>query len=136
MLCENGAVLGFPQGLAPAALPTLAGCAPRPEGAQGAMALPGEESSLLLELFSAIADAGLEAVCPVDFVVVRPEGFAIVLQERQGRLLVGREDFAARLARYMAARDHLEPGLDVDLRFADRVTVRRQEGGPGPAAGR
>ena len=73
-------------------------------------------------------DAGLETVCPVDFVVARHEGFAIVLQDGQGTLLVGREDFADRLERYMAARDHLEPGLEVDLRFSDRITVRRNRG--------
>ena len=67
----------------------------------------------------------LETACPVDFLVARDEGYCIVLQEGEGTLLLGREDFAARLERYLVARDHLEKGLEVDLRFGDRVTVRR-----------
>ena len=68
---------------------------------------------------------GLETACPVDFLVARDEGWSIVLQEGEGSLLVGRENFAARLDRYLVARDHLEKGLEVDLRFGERVTVRR-----------
>ncbi|MGD9547750.1 MAG: cell division protein FtsQ/DivIB [Candidatus Krumholzibacteriia bacterium] len=134
VLGENGRALPFPAGLAPAGLPTLVGVRTLPEGEGPGSDLDPGESAGLLELFSAVADAGLETVSPVDFVVVRPEGFAIVLQGGQGRLLLGREEFAARLDRYMAARDHLEPGLEIDLRFADRVTVRRAGARPATAA--
>jgi len=134
VLGEHGRALPFPAGLAPAGLPTLVGVRALPEGGGLGLDLDPGESAGLLELFSAVADAGLETVSPVDFVVVRPEGFAIVLQGGQGRLLLGREEFAARLDRYMAARDHLEPGLEIDLRFADRVTVRRAGARPATAA--
>ena len=86
-------------------------------------------SDRVLNLQTAIEESGLESVSPIDFVVARPEGFAIVLQEDQGSLLVGNEEFSDRLQRYMEAHDHLETGLIVDLRFKDRVTCRR----PAPA---
>jgi hypothetical protein len=38
--------------------------------------------------------------------------------------MVGREDFSDRLNRYMTARDYLDPGLEIDLRFKDRLTVK------------
>ncbi len=134
VLGEHGRALPFPAGLAPAGLPTLVGVRALPEGDGLALDLDPGEAAALLELFSAVADAGLETVSPVDFVVVRPEGFAIVLQGGQGRLLLGREEFAARLDRYLAASEHIEPGLEIDLRFADRVTVRRAGTPPAAAA--
>ena len=93
----------------------------------GATVLAAPQAESLLALLEAVEESGLESVCPVDFVVARPEGFAIVLQGDLGRLLVGREEFRERLDRYMEAHEHLESGLIVDLRFRDRVTCRRPE---------
>jgi hypothetical protein len=58
---------------------------------------------------------------------VRPDGFGIVLQDSMGTLLVGRDQYADRLERYLLARDRLAKNLEIDLRFQDRVTVRVQE---------
>ncbi len=133
VLAENGEVLAFPEGMAVPALPTLVGCSlaggAGPGHGRGGGLAAGDsvETATLLALFRSMDSVGLETVAPVDFVVVRPEGYAIVLEGGQGRLQVGREDFRSRLERYLAARSHIEPGLDVDLRFADRLTVRRSD---------
>ncbi len=128
-LGENGQILEFYPGMDVPALPTLLGChvlcLPPDSHCQAAQFADQTEESELLELFHAIAAVGLEAVTAVDFIVVHPSGYAIVLEGSQGRLQVGREDFQPRLERYLAAKPHLEPGLVVDLRFADRVTVHR-----------
>jgi hypothetical protein len=97
------------------------------EGERGTLRVENGHMDQIMELVSALEDAGLESVSPVDFIVARDEGYAIVLQDKRGILMVGRENFADRLNRYMTARDHLEPGLEVDLRFEDRLVVRQPE---------
>ncbi len=124
VVTEDGRLLDFPAELILPGLPVLVGVLPVREGEAGVLRLPAEQSGQLMELISSMEDAGLEAASPVDFVVARPEGFAIVLQNRQGTLLLGREDFGPRLQVYMIARDHLEPGVDYDLRFENRITAR------------
>lgn len=125
VMVEDGRILEFPEHLPLAALPVLVGVPCSRDSLQGQLRLDPQWSGAVLSLLEAMAATGLETAGPVDFLVARPEGFAIVLQAGQGRLLVGREDFADRLARYMAARDHLEPGLQMDLRFRDRITCSR-----------
>jgi len=125
VLGDNGALLEFPAELEIPALPTLTGLEIHESG--GTLAADSTATAGLLDLFGAMATVGLETVAPVDFVVVGPQGCAIVLADGQGRLQVGRKEFTPRLERYLIARPHLEPGLEVDLRFADRVTVRRPE---------
>lgn len=127
VLLGDGRVLDFPAHLVLPALPVLVGLPPVREGDDGDLRLAPEPARQLMELISSMEDAGLEAISPVDFVVARPAGFAIVLQDEQGTLLLGREDFGPRLRRYMIARDHLEPGLDYDLRFDERITVRERQ---------
>ncbi len=124
VLLNDGRLLDFPDHLVLPGLPVLVGVQPVREGETGDLRLSAKDSAQLLELISSMEDAGLEAASPVDFVVARSEGFAIVLQNKQGLLLLGREDFGPRLQRYMTARDHLVAGLDYDLRFANRITVR------------
>ncbi len=125
VMVEDGRVLEFPAHLPLAALPVLVGVSCTRDSLQGPLRLDPKWSDGVLSLLDAMAATGLETAGAVDFLVARPEGFAIVLQAGQGRLLVGREDFADRLARYMAAREHLEPGLQMDLRFRDRITCSR-----------
>ncbi len=125
VMVEDGRVLEFPDHLPMAALPVLVGVPCTRDSLQGHLCLDPIWSEGVLSLLEAMAATGLETAGPVDFLVARPEGFAIVLQAGQGRLLVGRENFADRLARYMAARDHLETGLQMDLRFEDRITCSR-----------
>jgi cell division septal protein FtsQ len=126
VLVEDGRVLAFPAHLPAPGLPVLVGMA-APRDSTGVRRLGADQLAATLAVLSAIETTGLEAAAPVDFLIARPEGFAIVLQGGRGRLLVGRTDFADRLQRYMIARDHLEEGLEVDLRFGDRITVRQQE---------
>jgi hypothetical protein len=124
VLVADGRVLEFPADLVPPALPVLTGVAAAADSS-GTRRLPQAEEQRLLSLLAAVESSGLEAHAPVDFVVAREQGYAIVLAGGAGTLLVGREMFADRLERYLTARDHLAPGLEVDLRFRDRVTVRR-----------
>ncbi len=125
VMVEDGRILEFPGHLPLAALPVLVGVSCVRDSTDGALRLDSSWATDVLELVDAMASSGLETTGPVDFLVARPEGFAIVLQQGQGQLLVGREEFADRLTRFMAARDHLEPGLQMDLRFRDRITCSR-----------
>lgn len=127
---EDGRVMEFPGHITLAGLPVLVGVELLREGESAVCFLDSLKTSNLLELVSAFKEAGLEAHCPVDFIVDRDEGYSIVLQDGQGSLLVGRKDFANRLSRYVDARSHLEPGLEVDLRFSDRITTRAPSANP------
>jgi cell division septal protein FtsQ len=126
VLVEDGRVLPFPRRLAAPVLPVLTGLVVE-RNAAGPARLPAAVAPSVLALIAAVEESGLEAVTPVDFVVVRPEGFGIVLQDSMGTLLVGRDGYADRLERYLLARDRLAKNLEIDLRFQDRVTVRVQE---------
>jgi len=132
VLIEDGRVLEFPGQMTLAGLPVLVGVELLREGGSAVCHLDSTVTLNLLELVSAFKEAGLEAHCPVDFIVAQDEGYGIVLQDGQGSLLVGREDFAHRLSRYMDARSHLDPGLEVDLRFSDRVITHAPSAGNNP----
>lgn len=125
VLVDDGRVLPFPRHLPMPSLPVLVGVSCVRDSATGHEKLDAAWSPQVMELLDALAGTGLEAVAPVDFLVAREGGFAIVLQEGRGTLLVGREEFASRLDRYMAARENLEPGLQMDLRFRERIVCRR-----------
>jgi hypothetical protein len=107
-------------------LPVLTGLVVE-RSATGPARLPSASEPTVLALVAAIEESGLEAVTPVDFVVARPEGFGIVLQDSMGTLLVGRDDFTARLDRYLVGRENVEKGLEIDLRFGNLLTVRAPE---------
>lgn len=126
VLVEDGRVLPFPPHLPAPDLPVLTGVVVERSPA-GPARLPAATAPAVLDLVAALEKSGLEAVAPVDFVVARPDGFGVVLQQGEGTLLVGRDQFADRLARYLTARENVEPGLEVDLRFKDRLTVRAPE---------
>ncbi len=132
VLLEDGRVLEFPPHMTLAGLPVLVGVELLREGESGVCKMDSLITSNLLELVSAFKEAGVEAACPVDFIVAREQGYSIILQDGQGSLLVGQKDFALRLNRYMDARSHLDPGLEVDLRFADRITTRAPSAGQQP----
>ncbi len=106
-------------------MPVLVGVQLEKNPETGILQLSSSQKDQVLDLVAGVEMSGLESACPIDFIVARSEGFAIVLQDGRGSLLVGREEFASRLGRFMDARDHLEPGLQMDLRFADRITCRR-----------
>ena len=125
VLIEDGRILEFPAHVVMAGLPVLVGVPAVREGDGGVLRVDSDHLNQIVELISAMEDAGLETVSPVDFIVARNEGYAIVLQDERGVLMVGREDFSDRLNRYMTARDHLDGGLEIDLRFKDRLTVKK-----------
>lgn len=125
VVVEDGRVLEFPDHLVVPGLPVLVGVPCRRDSVRGELCLDPSQRRQVLDLVAAIENSGLETVNPVDFIVARREGFAIVLQKDRGTLLVGRDEFDRRLDRYMTAREHLESGLQMDLRFADRITCRR-----------
>jgi cell division septal protein FtsQ len=125
VLIEDGRILEFPAHVVMAGLPVLVGVPAVREGDGGVLRVDSDHLNQIVELISAMEDAGLETVSPVDFIVARNEGYAIVLQDERGVLMVGREDFSDRLNRYMTARDHIDGGLEIDLRFKDRLTVKK-----------
>lgn len=135
VLVEDGRVLPFPPRLPVPELPVLTGVLVE-RSAGGPAHLPATVMAPVLELVAAMESSGLEAVAPVDFVVAGPDGFGIVLQrdetapqeerEAETTLLVGREEFAERLERYLTAREHVAAGVEVDLRFKGRLTVRQR----------
>ena len=124
VMIGDGRILEFPAHVVMAGLPVLVGVPAVREGDDGVLRVEKSHMDEIMELILAMEDAGLESVSPVDFVVARDEGYAIVLQDKRGILMVGREDFSDRLNRYMTARDYLDPGLEIDLRFKDRLTVK------------
>lgn len=125
VLADDGRVLPFPRHLPAPALPVLVGVDCVRDSLDGRLGLAPLWAPRVQDLLDALAATGLESVAPIDFLVARSEGFAIVLQEGWGTLLVGHEDFSTRLDRYLAAREHLEPGLQMDLRFRERIVCRR-----------
>lgn len=124
VLIGDGRVLPVPRKLANPGLPVLVGVKVETMADGVGWRLAPEQSEAVLALIAAMEDVGLENARPVDFLVARPEGFAIVLQGDAGRLLVGKDDFYERLERYLSARDHIPAGVEIDLRFRERVTYR------------
>ena len=122
VLVEDGRLLTFPAHLPPVGLPVLTGAVAVVTDTVGTESLARDLGNEVLSLMRAIEETGLEAASPVDFLVAGTEGLAVVLQDGRGTLRVGHEDFAARLRRYLVASPRLEPGLEVDLRFDDRLT--------------
>jgi len=126
VMLADGRVVEFPAELPKPSLPVLAEVSLKPL-ADGVWSMTGQEVQLLIELVSAIAETGLEAAEPIDFIVAQEDGFSIVLQGQQGRLLLGKGNFSSRLQQYMIARDQVGENVDVDLRFQDRVTLRKRK---------
>lgn len=125
VLVEDGRVLAFPPHLPPPDLPVLTGVVVERQ-AGGPARLPPALAPSVLELVDALESSGLEAATTVDFVVSGPDGYGVILRGHEATLLVGREGFADRLARYLTARAHVDSNLVIDLRFKDRLTVRPQ----------
>lgn len=125
VLVEDGRVLPFPPRLPAPDLPVLTGIVVERQPG-GPARLPEAVTPSVLELVGALESSGLEAATTVDFVVAGPDGWSVVLRGREATLLVGREDYADRLTRYLTARAHVDSNLVVDLRFKDRLTVRPQ----------
>ncbi len=123
VLLADGRVVSFPAHLPPCGLPVLVGCDLAAVPGQPARRLAGPGAAGVLELVAAISASGLETVRPVDFILADEDGYTIQLGEAGGRLLLGREEFAARLQLYMATRDRLAGEAVVDLRFRGRIGI-------------
>ena len=134
VLREDGRVLPFPNHLDRPGLPVLIGV--EPQGARDGLGqvLPKPWATATVELMAAIEAVGLEVDGPVDFLVAGPSGFAIVMQTGRTRLLVGKEDFTARLERYLTARGRIPGGAEVDLRFRGRVSYHEPNAAAAPAS--
>jgi len=120
VLVGDGRVLPLPAHLDPPGLPWLEGVELTAEA--GHWRLADADAELVLALLDAVAVTGLERIAAVDFVRATPRGLELVLQPDARRLVVGREQFAARLSRYLLGHEQVPAGAVVDLRFADRIT--------------
>ncbi len=83
-MVEDGRILEFPGHLPLAALPVLVGVSCAPDSADGTLWLDPDWAADVLKLVDAMASSGLETTGPVDFLVARPEGLAIILQKGHG----------------------------------------------------
>jgi len=115
-LVQNGATLPLPAHLPPPDLPLLVDEA-------GASVRDADTAERLLGLLAAVGETGLETACEVDFILREPRGLVVVLAGNRGRLLVGREDFAVRLQRYLDVSDRVPSGAELDLRFERQVYI-------------
>jgi len=126
VLRGDGTIVPFPEDLPAPSLPVLVGAKLKPlTGGHWQLANP--KPVAVLDLAAAITETALEAFCPIDFIQVRDDGFAIVLQGGQGSLLVGNEDFSRRLHRFMVGKDEVTGETEVDLRFHNRLAARGQD---------
>jgi hypothetical protein len=126
VLCGDGRVVPFPAHLPAPDLPLLTGAALAPGDAGPNPAqwrLAGRVAAEVLALGDAVAETGLEAVAPIDFVVSGRDGLTVILQDARGRLRLGEDGYAGSLRRYLAVRGELAAGATVDLRFGRRVFV-------------
>ncbi|MBU0743593.1 FtsQ-type POTRA domain-containing protein, partial [bacterium] len=115
-LVQNGEALPLPDHLPPPDLPLLVDerdVAPR----------DAAESARLLDLLAAMRETGLEMACEVDFILRERRGLVVVLAGDRGRLVVGREDFATRLQRYLDVAERVPSGAEIDLRFERQVYI-------------
>jgi hypothetical protein len=122
VLLADGRVEQFPGHLPRPDLPLLVGARlqARPDGG---WRLAPDQADSVLALAAAVAETGIEGCAPVDFILAGDEGLSLVLQGGRARLLVGGEDYAGRLRRFLALRNRLPDGAVVDLRFERRLFV-------------
>jgi len=128
-LVQNGEALPLPAHLPPPDLPLLieeSGAAPRDTMA----------CARLLDLLAAIRETGLERASEVDFIRRGGRGLSVDLAGNRGRLVVGREDFAARLQRYLDVADRVPAGAVIDLRFERQVYIDETQDDRRAASGR
>jgi len=133
VLLADGRVEPFPGHLPRPDLPLLVGARlqVRPDGG---WRLAPDQADSVLALAAAVAETGIEGCAPVDFILAGDEGLSLVLQGGRARLLVGGEDYAGRLRRFLALRNRLPDGAVVDLRFERRLFVDDQKpADPAPA---
>jgi hypothetical protein len=131
VLLADGRVEPFPGHLPRPDLPLLVGARlqARPDG--GWRLAPAQADSVLA-LAAAVTETGIEGCAPVDFILAGDDGLSLVLQRGRARLLVGGEQYADRLRRFLALRNRLPDGAVVDLRFERRLFVDDQNT-PDPA---
>ncbi|MEZ4388450.1 MAG: FtsQ-type POTRA domain-containing protein [Candidatus Krumholzibacteriia bacterium] len=121
VLIGDGRVLPWPAHLQPPGLPVLVGAA-LDRSDPAAPRLDAGTVVPVMAVLDALVATGFEAAYPVDFIRLTDRGVVLELERRGGSLVLGDEEFAPRLRRYLLARDRIPSGAHVDLRFQDRIT--------------
>ncbi len=99
VLVADGRVLALPAHLTVPGLPVLVGAELTTESELGP-SLGIDGTARIGRLLDELAATGFESTCPVDFIRITPQGLRLELAGRAGSVLVGREGFGDRLARY------------------------------------
>jgi hypothetical protein len=123
VLLESGKIVRWPAHLPPATQPILRYTDPVAGNSAGTGLLTASRVRALLELMKAVATTGLEAACPIDFVVITDSGFALDMRGERRRLLLGQGDFAERLHLFLEVKDKVADGPVIDLRFRNRLNI-------------
>lgn len=119
-LVEDGALLALP---ADAPVPDL----PHFVDAGGGGAEDADLRADLLALLDAVDAQRLDARPGLDYVLHEERGLVLLLSGTRTRLLLGREDFDARLRRFAAVAADAPPSALVDLRFDGQVFLHDPE---------
>lgn len=126
VMIGDGRLLPWPDHLQPPGLPVLVGADVAVAGPDGTRLGDGEAERIAAALDALVA-TGFEAAYPVDFLRLTADGLVLELERQAGRVILGRDQYASRLQRYLLARDRVPRGATVDLRFADRITYETPE---------
>ena len=89
--------------------------------------LPNDDDcALLKQLLQATDNIEFDVKFPVDFIILDEDGLNIVLQGSRNKLVLGVEQFAQRLERYLIVAQELADESTVDLRFEQQVYIREK----------
>jgi len=89
--------------------------------------LPNDDDcALLKQLLLATETIEFDVKFPVDFVILGKDGLSVVLQGSRNKLVLGVEQFAQRLERYLIVAQELADESIVDLRFEQQVYIREE----------
>ncbi len=89
--------------------------------------LPSDDDcALLKQLLQATETIEFDVKFPVDFIILGKDGLSVVLQGSHNKLVLGLEQFAQRLERYLIVAQELADESIVDLRFEQQVYIREK----------
>ncbi|MBT3317351.1 FtsQ-type POTRA domain-containing protein [bacterium] len=84
------------------------------------------DCALLNELLQATDAIEFDVKFPVDFIILGEDGLSVVLQGSHNKLVLGVEEFAQRLGRYLIVAQELADESIIDLRFEQQVYIREK----------